>query len=246
MEKMIKDKNFEKDLKNAENLNKFLKYLKIFIIIILMLSILYFTRNAIILYSIANKYDEFSNYSNYHLQVSYREGDLLNVNEIYYKDGISISQFTQAYLENFSTPKYIQHYDRNSGKITTFENNNFLGNLYYYDNEAIITSMCTPMYIIESPSSFFNSIASDATFWDYITYFVRHCFSSKIESTKLQGNDCYKITYGAIYYVDKKTGNLLRVHDGVDLNYYYEFDTVTDEDVKMPNLSEYTLHEFEN
>lgn len=246
MEKIVKDKKFDNDLKNAEKLNKFLKYLKLFIILVIVLALVYFTKNAIILYSVATKYDEFLNCNNYHIQLSFREGDLLCVDEIYYKNGVSLAKHNLSSIEDFSEPKYMEHYDRNTGKITTFDNNDYWGKIYYHNDEEVITSLCYPMCVIASPSLFFNDTSADMTVWDYITYFGRRCVSSKIESTKLQGVNCYKITDGATYYIDKETGNLLRFHDGVDLNFYYEFDKVTDEDVKMPELNGYTLHEFES
>lgn len=255
MEKMVKDKKFDIDLKHAETLNKILKIIKRLIILILLIAIIYFTRNALIIYSIMNKYDNFSNSkNNYHLQVSSRTGDIITASETYFKDGISVSTFFSS-NENNLEKRYIQYYNRNTGDITTFDNNNYYGKIKYTnkdtDNVVIFSSMYEQIEFIASPSLFLETMP-DTTIFDYISYFARKCIFSKIESAKLQGIDCYKITenspsyIGTTYYINKKHGTLLRLYDGVDLNYYYEFDTVTDDNVKLPELEEYISHEFEN
>ncbi len=57
---------------------------------------------------------------------------------------------------------------------------------------------------------------------------------------KYDDKQCYGIKMSTISeVVDKETGLILYVNNGMEGTYIYTFNEVTDEDVQMPNLSEY-------
>ena len=68
-----------------------------------------------------------------------------------------------------------------------------------------------------------------------------------ISSGKYEDKDCYILGYleegSSKEWIEKKTGLPLYIEfaNGTQRKIQYSFDTVTDEDVKMPNIEEYTL-----
>ncbi len=70
-----------------------------------------------------------------------------------------------------------------------------------------------------------------------------------ISSGKYEDKDCYILGYleegSSTDWVEKETGLLVHVEfeNGTNRKIQYSFDTVTDEDVQMPNMEEYTLLE---
>lgn len=97
-------------------------------------------------------------------------------------------------------------------------------------------------------------------FWQFITMAI----FSDIQSEECNGKQCYKIYLAyslrnrldtrkmATTYFDKETGLKVRELNGINttnekektnmiIDYYYEFNQVKEEEVKEPNISEYTI-----
>ena len=71
---------------------------------------------------------------------------------------------------------------------------------------------------------------------------LKNMFKCSITSEKVRGIDCYKVKFfskefsdESVVYVDKETGAIVRIvsREGNVNDYYYKFDTVTDETFKI-------------
>ncbi len=97
--------------------------------------------------------------------------------------------------------------------------------------------------------------------WEFLIISIK----SSIKTEEVNGKECYRINVSCFdifcfdnhrldtYYFEKETGLLIRKengtsgYDGDKINlvsdYYYEFDIVKDDDLKEPDISEYTIQE---
>ena len=65
-----------------------------------------------------------------------------------------------------------------------------------------------------------------------------------IYTEKYDNKSCYHITmFGITEIIEKDTGLVLYDNNNIERRQQYTFNTVTDEDVKLPNLEEYTFRE---
>ena len=74
-------------------------------------------------------------------------------------------------------------------------------------------------------------------YWDI---YFKYLLFAEIYETKLANKECYVIKIdNTKQYVDKKTGTIIKVINNdynIVTDYYYEFGTVTDDDIKKPNI----------
>ena len=112
----------------------------------------------------------------------------------------------------------------------------------------------------ETNLKIFNN--SNSIYENMKQYFIKNSILASIRSVKCNGVDCYYISnfqnniipngqgdYGI--YLDKKTGLPIRILGGTIgnsteindtiIDYYYEFNTVKDEDVQEPDIAKYSI-----
>lgn len=240
-------KNMKKDFeKESQKLNKEVKYAKkynirmriliLIISIIIAIFLIMFLRNAIIIKSLSKKTLAYENCNNFHLMWSTYSKENTTIFDTYYKDG--------KYLKTLSTFNYGQEdlnskvifYSDGSGKVAAY--NNIEKTIYYQDSENVGLLF---------PKSFSHITMFEENIWE----FLKVCLTTQITSEKCNNRDCYKFNRFNLY-VDKETGLSIRGEEGIKVqeNYsdvisdvIYEFDTVTDEDIKMPSTEGYIVIE---
>ncbi len=125
---------------------------------------------------------------------------------------------------------------KGDGDITFWLNENTnVGYIFYNSNKTyeiakdslIIEAL--PMSMISNESSIFNNLVMSI-----VTF---------IMPTKYNDTSCYYIRTGNISEkIEKDTGMLLYSCNPIDRKIRYSFDSVTDEDTKIPDITEYTIN----
>lgn len=243
----VQEKKLEK--KKVEYIKKYnrrLKTLKISLLSIVCILIVLFVafpgRNMVIIASLKDKaevsnqkndnmYKKISHYSSIVPQTTF---------EHYYKDGIVKAITTTSGLGATTTTEYM-----------------------YPDQSRIFTDAPDgkTLTILDSPEDGYVSPISTDLYYNSITDLFSVSMKSKISTIELNGKECYMISNifdneesKLRWYVDKDTGLLLKVvqrglvqeqyqstYQATVIEYEYSFGTVTDEDMKEPDETEYTL-----
>ena len=219
------------------------KKILIVIFILLIIFIAFVIRKMIIFNYLQNKLANYINSENYCESIYQYEGDSLLIQHIYKKEGKSLSTLkvlteddTNHKMTNYSDGE-VQHtfIDIKDSKIAILDENTILGGIHI-TNELYTENL-----------------------WQLITMSI----FSKITTEKCNGKDCYKIdlVYNPsilfdpkakmIIYYEKQTGLRVRAFEGTSTvegrttnmmsDYYYEFNNVTDDDLKEPNINEYNI-----
>lgn len=231
----------KKEINYMRKFNAKLKILKIIILIIIAILLICIGRKSIIMSNLSKKYEENSNAKNYHIKTYIYSGTNSQVVDTYCKDGKTLTILTSLNNENFS--KIIEYSD-NDKTNTYMESSN--------EKIAFLNSE-TKLKLFSNSNSIYENVKR---------YFVKNSILASIRSVKCNGIDCYYISnfqnniipngdgdYGI--YLDKKTGLPIRVLGGTVgssaetndtvIDYYYEFNTVKDEDIQEPDITEYRI-----
>ena len=213
----------KRDGREVDYIKKYSKKLKIWkklILIVLVLLIIYAISVAyklIILNKISEKNEENNNLDNYYY-FSIANNSLM---EYFKKDSIIKINMRQA---------------RGNASITFWKDCN-TGEQLMFINE-------TKQYDKAEGGILENIPISMLVSYDFTTNIMLaiHPFVF-IGTQKYNDIECYKIKFNTVYEViSKDRGLLLYSNDGNNMrNIQYKFNTVTDDDVAKPNLSEYTL-----
>ena len=219
---------------------------KILIIILIILCILIaiFARKAVILSKIDKKVTNYeNNYKNIHVSEVYESDDYTSLINIYIKDDIckSVVEKTE---KNGEKSKIIQIVYPNERKL--FIESNKGKKLYVYEGEAPVRGSH-----IEKDHYMSYSVLVNYAYSMGWPNRILQSIVTKIQSTEINGKKCYKLSdvfekEKYIVYVDKETGLTTKIIQENDnnkskVNYNYSFNTVTDEDIKEPNISDYDL-----
>lgn len=248
--------NMKKDLKTStvtskreinyiKKYNSKMKILKLIIFIVLIALIIVLGRRAIIIISLQNKIAEHRASTNYHMTEYVYEGIHYKINEVYCKDNQSLTTIT---TNESGAKKLTKYSDGEKANIYIDANDD---NVALLNNEA----SAAPNY-----AGIYNSLETKGL-WDFILNILK----TRITTANVNGKQCYKIDdfYSPniliagegerTIYIDKETGLLVRTFGGTIKNnngtftivndYQYEFGTVTDEDLKEPNLANYTIQD---
>ena len=87
-----------------------------------------------------------------------------------------------------------------------------------------------------------NSLIQPLNIWGIISF----AFNSKITTENVNGEECYRIHLDELFeeYVTKKDFLMVKnINGSSNQMIHYKFDIVTDEDLKMPDLTGYTVKE---
>ena len=217
--------------------------LKIFLIVILMIFIVFIGiigYKFIVIKNMQGKIENYKDIKNFHITKTSYGFNTIVVEETFYKD------------DNYLV--HVKNISENNEKKEIISTKN--GNNYFIVGERKVAAMNSmPIHVDDKV---YNHLETE-NFWEFIV----GIFSSNISTVKCNDKDCYKIDnfitsevlfpeQGMCVYIDKETGLIVRLEEGVRNNetggfytqvsdYKYEFNTVTDEDLKEPNISEYKI-----
>lgn len=222
--------------------NKF-KYRRILLAVIFLIAIILLimvSRNIIIIKNLQSKVSEYINAENYQITIYNYERERLQIFDTYKKEQRKL--VTLKVLEREGKKKIANYSDVNQTN-TYIEINQekiaILGNTWGLPSAVEIP---TPLYTNNIFELIVISILSD------------------IKTEECNGQECYKIektnsifdkSDNNTFYLDKKTGLLIRAFEGTNeesgdkvnliTDYKYEFNSVTDEQLQEPDITQYEV-----
>lgn len=216
-----KQKRDGREVDYIKKYNKKMKIWKKLLLIVFVLLVIYAISvgyKLSILNKIAEKNEESKNLENYYYY-SIANDTLM---EYFKKDGIIKMNVRQA---------------RGNGNITFWKDSNTGEQLIFW-NETKLYDKAEGGILESTPASMFASPDSTANIMMAIHPLVF------IGTQKYNDIECYNIKFNTVYEViSKDKGLLLYSNEENNMrNIQYKFNTVTDNDVAKPNLSEYTLN----
>lgn len=238
LDEEVKSKKF---VNFAKKYNKKLKIFKFISLIILSLILFHLIRNLIIVVPLLHKRNEtLLNSNNYHYQMySYNSKDYLSLYDTYRKDGKYLETWSSINIKTGdSTPKFLHYYDGDN--LYEYNIDDRTGIKYYTVSE--LENVVTPIFM-DSNDGFndFTSILGMVIF-------------PRITSMYYHGKDCYRIDFSRghreqVTCIDKNSGLIIRglTSDDATLDFYVDLNSVTDEDLTVPNIEDYVPYdEVEN
>lgn len=242
LEYMKKDLNLEGEKRNSKKViylkkfNKKMKILKFILLVIILVFLISTTRKMIIISSLCKKAENYVNSTNYH-RITYGYQPDYYVKTEVYTLGEKQAVYTTK-IENGETTE-LKIYGEN-GKINNMYTNSDGKKVAQLNtNTKMIVNIPNPTYLE-------NNI---------MQLFFASVFSS-INTRIINSKECYYISNPADHfifasagdgmYIDKETGLTIRTNANEDgtwpqADYIYEFNTVTEEDFKEPDISEYEI-----
>lgn len=217
--------------------------IKTIILIIVLIVVVVIARKIIIIKNLQNKVSQYVDLSSYSIRSTTYRGDSISFDECLVNDDRYIS--ITNYIDKENNNKAITFSDE--GKVNSYieTNGNKIATL---DVEVVAPTKKGVIECLET-----NSLKE----------FLYMIFTTRISSEMCDGKECYKIenlknsnmlyvanSYTTVY-VDKDTGLLVRgVSVKLDtedkdlvVDYDYEFNTITDEDIEEPDISEYKIND---
>ncbi len=204
------------------------------IVLIFFLFVIFLTRKMIILSSLENKLAGYQEKNNIYVKTEITDSENNTTFEKYYKDGIE---------------KDVLSIPNREEKITQ----------YLYDNERklyVEKGDKKTVTTTEKPEEIVASVLVSYTSYENFWQLLFNSITSSITTAQLDGKECYVISssynLNFIYegdsdtvkvYIDKETGLALKceeVNNNRITKYQYSFDTVQDEDLKEPDMEQYT------
>lgn len=239
---------YTKETNFFKKYNKRMKFLKAIIFLIIIIFFLIIARRMFILYSLQNKVSKYENLDNFYTRVYYYNDDIISIHHAYRK-GNKIKEKVETI--NPDGTSYMTLYGKTDSNIS---------NMYIETNNVKLADLGVVDRIYVNVPIGYSKIDN---FW----YMFLIALSSNITTEKCNGIECYKIDssasvnqgeftrYKQTKYIDKETGLPVRLIDteNIDLStdkevgqihdYKYEFGTVTDEEFKEPDITEYKVQE---
>ncbi len=213
---------------------KLMKRILIVIAVILLIVGIWILRNVMIFKKLESKVKPYTEATNYYIKLYMRDSN--QTYETYQKENRYVSQIRMLAPNGVKERKYM-----NFGDGETF-------NTYIDTGEKKVATLNTSGVSVPSPMSVVN-VFEGMPAWEYL----KMATFSTIATEDWNGKDCYKIMlryspnllydenpelwYG---YFEKETGLLLKF--GMN-EYEYRFNSVTDNDLKEPNVENYEVME---
>ena len=215
----------EENVEKKEKKNrKFLKVVGIIILILLLILLIYFIRNYVIVSSLIEAKD----ITNYSYTLVTNNGFSL---DSYYKDSRYLS-----IIKTNGTPIGIEWYDDNTKESISIN----------FENSTATVSN-------SGPAGFYNFAKSLSD--QMLSNKVRRTFNTFITTEEVDGVECYRLqpimgAIGSAYYYSKENKLLTSIQSIGEIKSFvnfinWEINTVTDEDVARPDLSNYEIIENE-
>lgn len=224
---------------------KKVKYGKIILIAICLMAIILLimtSRKMIIIKNLQSKISKYINTKNYHITMYNYEREELQIFDTYKKDERSLVVF--KVLDNEQKKKLVNYSDKNQTNTYIEINQEKIAILNNKEEVFSPVQISTPLYANNVFELIAISIVAD------------------IETEECNGKECYKIKYpnfiynkevNNTFYLEKETGLLIRAFEGTSekdgeivnliIDYKYEFDTVTDEQLQEPDVTQYKIQE---
>lgn len=230
----------------AKKYNVKFNILKIILVIIITIFIILFLRKVFIIKNLSAKAKNYEDISNYY--------------SIYYQYGLNDIIIIESYNKDGNYLRACKTIERKSGEIlntlTECKKDNVI-NLYIdtpEEKKVILNIASNAIMPIELKSYYleFNNM------WN----FIRNCIFSNVKKVECNGVKCYRfmnlynsqvadLKYDNYVYINATTGLPIRATNGVSASnkgtynniteFYYEFNSVTDEDIVVPNVEEYVV-----
>ena len=224
---------------------KILKCIGIILLLIIAFFIVHTIRNIIIIKDITNKIELYQAKDNYYIKSTSTQG-------------INIENFNKA---NRHLINLVNTSETGIRKMARYEDENTLNTYIETQTEAGTEKIA----ILNSNSlPGFHGITN----WLYVDdtkHLILMALLSNIRSVEQNGKECYRVDllYASnilmqseenfVLFIEKETGLTIRNQNGtmvengnkipIIMDYEYKFDVVTDEDLKEPDISEYTIQE---
>lgn len=228
----MKENFYKKEEEETKNVNflkkhrKQIKILRILLLIVLVILLIIIFRKALITIDLNSKSARYQEANNYYIKINSYQGDAINILECYYKDGDYLSTLTR--YSNIDEEYKITSYKKGEDEVCFIES----------EKEKFIqqSNLIAQLQIIDStPKGFLNNII--------------YALSIGINSEPCNGKETYKIDgLGALNFVDKETGLVVRsmdktthrINSKTDLvvDYEYKFNTVQDSDIQRPDTTD--------
>lgn len=235
------DLSSKKSVKYNKKYNKKLRILKFVVLIILFLLLFHWIRNFIIISDILKKHKESMACTNFHYQAYRYMKDFVSVEDYYVKDNKALILTNAIDFGNEkNNDKSIGYYD---GTLYHSYNTDHLTGVKYHStsettlDELLGLSLKQEYYsITENPPLLLALVL-------------------RITSASCNTRDCYNFDFSSghssfAYLIDKNTGLLVRNYIKSDIDYvtdyYIDLNVVTDDDLKLPDVSEYVYLEQED
>ena len=231
-----------REVKYIKKFSNKMKIMKFILLVIAAVFIFVIGRKAIILKSMQSKVMKYKEQSNFHTAITEYRGKSVTICDVYHKDGNYLGKIQTAEINSQNDKYFISFSD--GKKYNTYISKG-TEKVAILDQEMGVSTMDRVNNFLEM---------------DAIT-FLRNLFTTHITSIKCNEKECYKIngvistfySYDAIY-LEKDTGLPVRVENGTAYinendkissiaDYFYEFNTVTDEDLKEPDISDYMIQQ---
>lgn len=210
------------------------KILVIVPLILLVLVIMQIGRNYVIIKSLKEKLDQYLESNNYYIRKAISTYNTYRVFDMYKKDNKGKLIENSFSLEDFKDIERITMFE---DKVVTYED--FDGNKKIDENSTVAEVVILNPYSLYSKDSEVN--------------ILDELFKTSIKSIDYNGRPCYLINNSLKnegMLVEKSTGLLVKLYKGfieldngnkveTEYRYYYEFDKVTDNDIKEPNRLDY-------
>ena len=245
MKKEIKlniNKRDEREVKYIKKFSNKMKRLKFILLAIIMVFLIIIGRKAIILKTMQDNVMKYKDQTNFQITITEYRGKSITISDIYHKDGKFLGKVQVASINAQEDSKIISYY--NGEKYNTYISNG---------SEKVAT--LNQEFGINVSDRVINFIEMD---W---RTFIKNLFTTHITSIKCNDKECYKIegvistqySYDSIY-IEKDTGLPVRIESGIAYtndnekvssiaDYFYEFNKVTDNDLKEPDISEYKIQQ---
>jgi len=230
------------DKREVRYIKKFsnkLKILKMILLVILISFIGIYGYKFYVIKSMQAKIAEYKDINNFHITKTSYFFNTISVQESFVKD------------DNYLVHVKVMNSDPTK-EIISFKNSNTYMNV---GEKKIVFFNSMP---IQASEKVYNNLETNSL-WELLV----GVFTCNITSVKCNDKDCYKIDnfitsellfpeQGYCVYIEKESGQIIRAEEGTRDNetggiytqvsdYRYEFNTVTDEDLKEPDISEYEI-----
>ena len=238
-------KKEKKEEKNKKSTGKsLLKAIGIIILLVIIIFIILVARKVVIINNLQNKIEEYSKMDNYYVKEYDYDGESLVIGEYYIKGNKNKSELNSMGIDSDS--KLIEVYNGEEFNI-------------YIESNGEKTALLDAGEEITGRIGISNFLEIN-NFQDIL----KTAILSEISTENCNGKECYRIQTGygfnnsnneskVTIYIDKETGLPTRYLNGTRIrgeektstiqDYYYEFNTVTDEVVQEPDISEYKISE---
>lgn len=233
-------KRDKREVKYIKKFSNKLKILKMILLVILIVFVGVIGYKFVVIKSMQGKMENYKDIKNFHITRTSYGFDTIVVQETFQKDDDFLLK-VRSIGENIE-----------KREIISMKN----GHSYITSGDEKVAFMNNTQ--ISAPEKVYNLLETE-NFGELIV----GIFGSHISSVKCNDKDCYKIEnfktenivfpeQGFCVYIDKETGLIVRVEEGTRDNetggfytqvsdYKYEFNTVTEDDLKEPDISQYKI-----